>query len=75
MLSCARCGKVEPAVTTMSWFNTDTICWECSQQEQTHPDFEWARAEEQRHVARGNLHFEGVGWPGMENRVPRLPQA
>lgn len=75
MSSCERCGKVEPAVTTMSWFNTDTICMDCSKQEETHPDFEWARALEQKHVARGNLHFEGVGWPGMGNRVSRPSQA
>jgi len=59
---CNRCRE-EVTVTTMSYFNEDTICMECRKKERAHPDFKKARDAEHAEVSRGNYNFEGVGLP------------
>jgi len=59
---CNRCRK-EVTVTTMSYFNEDTICMECRDKERAHPDFKKAREAEHAEVSRGNYNFGGVGLP------------
>lgn len=69
MKPCTRCDAPHPAVVTMSWFNLDVICMDCSNQEAGHPDFAHAKAVENEQVRKGNLNYEGVGWPGLNGRV------
>lgn len=62
MTKCDRCGK-ETYVTTMSYFNTDIICGECSDLEQLHPSYKRAKEVENDHVRDGDFNFSGVGLP------------
>lgn len=59
---CDRCGK-ESVGSTGSYFNTETICFECADRERAHPDFERARRVETEAVQRGDYNFPGVGLP------------
>lgn len=59
---CDRCGR-EAIGTTLSYFNTETICWTCSDEERQHPKFAAAQDVEELHVIAGNYNFEGVGLP------------
>ena len=68
---CNRCRE-EVTVTTMSYFNEDTICMECKKQERAHPDFKRARAAEHAEVRSGNYNFAGVGLPADYVQVPPL---
>lgn len=61
-MRCDRCGK-DTIQTTMSFFNTDTICMECDDLERAHPLFEVAHRVETEEVMRGNYNFEGIGLP------------
>jgi hypothetical protein len=67
---CNRCRE-EVTVTTMSYFNEDTICMECNKQERAHPDFKKAQAAEHAEVRSGNYNFGGVGLP--KDYVPVRP--
>ena len=60
--NCERCFK-ETNVTTMSFFNTQIICIDCSKKEKQHKDFEKAREIEFNEIKKGNLNFEGIGLP------------
>lgn len=62
MSKCERCGRPSLA-TTMSIFNTETICMECSRREQEHPRYEEARQAEAEAVRQGNHNFRGIGKP------------
>jgi len=46
----------------MSYFNTDSICMECSKKERARPDFEKAREAEEAAVRSGDYNFPGVGF-------------
>lgn len=70
MTKCDRCGKLA-RITTTSWFNLDTICPACDNEEREHPDYQYAKQVENDAVRRGNYNFEGVGWPGVDGRVRR----
>lgn len=50
-------------VTTMSYFNTDTICMDCKDTEQRHPDYKRAVAAEHEAVKGGDYNFPGIGLP------------
>ena len=65
---CHRCGK-ETNSFTMSWFSTESICMECSDEENNHPDIKMAKAVESAHVKAGNYNYPGIGWPGKGKRV------
>lgn len=71
-MKCARC-QASMVVYSMSWFNRDLVCPACSEQEQSHPDFAYAREAEQAAVKQDDFNFPGVGWPGVKGRVPRSP--
>jgi len=71
-MKCARC-LTSMVVYSMSWFNRDMVCPSCSEQEQAHPDFAYARAAEEAAVKQDDFNFPGVGWPGVKGRVPRSP--
>ena len=67
---CQRCDQ-ESNSFTGSWFDTTLICMTCAEIEEAHPDYEYAHDTETEAVRRGDLNFEGVGWPGVDGRVPR----
>ena len=67
---CQRCGR-ETHSYTGSWFTSETICMTCAEIEEGHPDYPYAKRVEEEAVRRGDLNFEGVGWPGVNGRVPR----
>ena len=66
--NCHRCSK-ETDSFTMSWFSTESICLDCSDEENNHADIELAKAVELAHVKSGNYNYPGIGWPGKDNRV------
>ena len=67
---CDRCPN-PIRVSRCSWFNTDDLCESCQRQEESHPDFAYAKEAENAAVLRGNFNFPGVGWPGVHGRVRR----
>ena len=67
---CQRCGRRSDSFTG-SWFSTQLICLTCSELEEVHPDFQYAHDVEEAAVRRGDMNFPGVGWPGVDGRVPR----
>ena len=66
--NCHRCSK-ETDSFTMSWFSTESICLDCSDEENNHADIELAKAVELAHVKSGNYNYPGIGWPGNGKRV------
>ena len=62
MTRCDRCHK-ETKMSTMSRFNTDTICPTCEDREKKHPKYQEARDTEMRAVQQGNYNFPGIGKP------------
>lgn len=61
-MRCQRCSK-ETAAHTMSMFNTETICLDCSAKEGRHPQYQAAVDAEAAAVRSGNLNFRGIGKP------------
>ena len=59
-MRCQRCGKVTN-VTTMSWFNTQSICMDCSSKEADDPRCKEAKRAEVNAVRSGNYNFKGIG--------------
>jgi hypothetical protein len=62
VMICERCRK-ETNVSTMSMFNTDTICMECEKKEREHPAYTAAQDAERNAVIAGNYNFPGIGKP------------
>jgi hypothetical protein len=62
MSTCERCDN-ESTTTTVSWFNTQTICKSCDEKELSHKDIEKAKAKELEQVKQGNYNYEGIGLP------------
>ena len=62
MPQCDRCGQTT-TVTTMSFFNTETICMLCMRREKAHPDYARAHATDTNAVRRGEYNFKGIGCP------------
>lgn len=66
MSQCERCGR-ETFVTTMSVFNTETICSggdeSCKSKERRHPKYEEAHRIESEAVRSGDYNFPGIGKP------------
>jgi len=62
MTKCDRCGK-GTGITTMSYFNEDTLCMDCDEKERKHPKFKEALEADQRAVRSGNFNFPGIGKP------------
>lgn len=59
---CDRCHAYDCA-TTMSMFNTDTICMDCACKERSHPRFAAACSAEAAAINRGDFNFPGIGKP------------
>ena len=60
--TCDRCKRKMTAWTT-SWFNTETICLDCSLKEEAHPRFREAQQAEMQAIRDGNMNFAGIGLP------------
>lgn len=59
---CAHCGTdLTKVAHTMSYFNTDTICLPCQQDERDAPGYQAAVLAESDAVRRGQFDFAGVG--------------
>jgi hypothetical protein len=59
---CDRC-KSPMSAYSMSYFNTEEICFECVEKERAHPAFERARDAELKACQGGNFNFPGIGLP------------
>jgi len=57
---CVRCGTPLRAYS-VSYFNTDVICFQCKIEEQQFPGFAAADAAEATAVRAGNINFAGIG--------------
>jgi recombinational DNA repair protein (RecF pathway) len=62
MSECERCGT-QTTTTTMSRFNTETICMSCEEREKKHPLYKKAQEAELKAVQQGNFNFPGIGKP------------
>jgi len=58
-MTCERCHK-ETDSSTMSWFNTQTICMDCSDAEKENPNYKLAKDIELEQVQAGNLNYKGL---------------
>ena len=59
---CQRCGERD-GITTMSRFNTQTICIPCETKEKSHPKYKEAQEAELAACKRGNYNYAGIGKP------------
>lgn len=57
---CPRCGESTNNQTTMSVFNTDTICIPCKEKEKEDPDYQLAVDTEAAEVRKGNYNYPGI---------------
>lgn len=69
-MRCDRCHDTM-SVYRVSWFDTACICQTCQTEEESHPDFQYAREVEHQAVRGGDMNFPGVGWPGRDGRVDK----
>ena len=58
-MTCDRCQK-ETSSSTMSWFNTQVICLQCSEDEKSNPNYDLAKKVELEHVLKGNFNYSGL---------------
>jgi hypothetical protein len=56
---CQRCYK-ETNGHTMSFLNTQLICFDCSKEEKNHPRYKEAKEAELRQVRAGNMNYKGL---------------
>lgn len=62
METCERCGRPAP-ITTLSYFNTDTLCMGCDARESRHPRYRAAVEADEQAIKRGDFNFPGIGLP------------
>ncbi|MFZ5945890.1 MAG: gamma-glutamylcyclotransferase [Bacillota bacterium] len=55
---CDRCGK-DLVAKTMGYFNTDTLCLECSEEEKEHPLYQQAQQQDYLEMEKGNYYYDG----------------
>ena len=55
---CDRCGKPTRSVSG-SWLNTEMICPDCQEAEESEPDYQLAKAKEEEEVKKGNYNYAG----------------
>ena len=59
---CDRCGAdLSQTGSTMSTFNTETICVACKRDEKDAPGYRNADCAERDAVRQGDMNFSGVG--------------
>jgi len=57
---CQRCDT-KAFGYTMSFFNTQLICFKCDEEEESRPDYNLAVQTERAEVMKGNMNYEGIG--------------
>ena len=60
--NCKRCGA-KLGASTMSMFNTQMICMDCSERERKHPKYREANEADINAIKAGNFNFPGIGLP------------
>ena len=60
--TCDRCGKLLTS-RTMSKFNMDCLCLDCSEAEKQLPKYKEAVEAELKAIQEGDLNFPGIGFP------------
>ena len=60
-MKCDRC-KEETVCWKTSWFNLDSICPKCQDEETSHKDFKRAKDAVYEEESKGNFNYEGIGW-------------
>ncbi len=58
--TCDRCNKDLKCGRTMSMFNTDCICIECSDKEKLDKDYKKAVEADHKEIRQGNYNFKGI---------------
>jgi len=58
--NCDRCGKDLKKGRTMSKFNEDCICMECSEKEKLDPEYRKAVDADQEEIKKGNYNYKGI---------------
>lgn len=66
MTVCQRCNK-ESIATITSKFNTETICFDCKDDETKAPGYKAASQAEIAACRAGNYNFPGVGLSAADN--------
>lgn len=59
-MTCPRC-KREMHSHSVSYFNTQDICFDCQQEERGAPNYRWAVTAENEAVRAKNFNFPGIG--------------
>lgn len=59
---CDRCHRPLNGARTMSMFNKDCICMDCSAKEKERPDYSKAVEADHAEIKKGNYNFEGIGY-------------
>jgi hypothetical protein len=70
---CPRCGESTNNQTTMSVFNTDTICITCKDKEKEDPDYQLAVDTETEEVRKGNYNYPGI-YPNYKPLVENIEE-
>jgi len=65
--TCHRC-RASTTVTTMSKFNTDTLCMSCEQDERLAPGYREACRVESDAVRSGDYNFSGIGLSSADTK-------
>ena len=60
--TCNRCGSQAESLRC-SWFNPQMLCYQCRQEEVSHPLYEHARRVEHVKTQVGDYRFVGIGLP------------
>ena len=60
--TCDRCGGSLSKGRTMSRFNEDCICMDCSKKEREHPRYKEAVEAEMQAIRAGDYNFQGIGF-------------
>lgn len=59
---CDRCGGSLENGRTMSMFNEQCICMECSAKERQREDYNKAVEADHEQIKQGNYNFKGIGF-------------
>ena len=60
--TCDRCHGPLSGGRTMSMYNEDCICMECTHKERARDDYKHARDAEMNAVKHGDFNFRGIGF-------------
>ena len=71
---CERCEKLfGVGARLLSYMNTETICIDCSANEQGHPYYQLAKEAELEQVREGNYNYPGL-FAGQKYPYFKLPE-